>query len=158
MTDADPKTKLIVLLHGIDFGRRYYAFCDEHKGKSPDRAIARADYEQALAATGLSFSFDAREKFFGHRETAGELKLTLNVLIGHGDLELVLAIESPRGKTGGTFHGLAYQVQLLDQPEFQHSPKYPRIPFHSSQELQAAAQFAVGLYQQARALIIEERW
>lgn len=158
MTDADPRDRLVALLRGIDFGRRYYTFCDQHAGKSADKAITRADYERALTATGLTFRFDHREQFFGHRETVGELGLTFNVLIRHGDLELVLAIDGANGRTGGTFHGLAHQVQLLDDPEFQHSPKYPRVPFHTHDELETAARFAIDLYRDVRALVTEERW
>jgi len=146
------------ILGSIDFGARYYAYCDAHAGLSADPKLQRADYERVLNASGLPFKYYASERFFGHRDPRGAVTLALNAVISRKDLELVLAIIRPQGTLGGTFHGLSHRLLTEAQPDPVHTPKYPRLPFHSLTEFSAALDFGLGLYREALPLIVEQNW
>lgn len=147
------ESQLLDLLERIDFGRRYYAYCDAHAGKTAAPQLTHADHQHVLDESGLAFKYDAKERFFGHRDRHGAVTLVLNAII-RTDLELVLALKGPSETVGGTFHGLSYKLMRAEQPEFQHSPRYPRLPFHTRDELAAALTFGLTLYREACALIV----
>jgi hypothetical protein len=84
--------------------------------------------------------------------------LILNASFRDRVLELVLAIKTPSGTVGGPFHLLALQAALSKNPEFAHTPPYPRIPFGSRDELSEAVSFGFSLYREARDLILKEDW
>lgn len=152
------KSRLVRLLTRIDFGGRYYDFCDRHAGAHPDPRLSHADHEKAISATGLDFKYDKRERFFGHRESIKGTTLYLNISLAHPDVELILAFDTPVGRVGGTFQGLAAAAEALSRPGCQHQPPYPRLPFRTFDDLHDALQFGVGLYNEVRALIIAETW
>jgi hypothetical protein len=150
------ESQLLDCLRRIDFGRRYYAYCDANAGKTADPALTREDFQHALNASGVAFTYNASERFFGHRETHAEVTLALNAVISRTDLELVLAVIGPHETVGGTFHGLSYRLMRMADPSWQHSPRYPRLPFHTLPELSAALSFGLGLYREALPLILAD--
>lgn len=151
------EAKLVALLARIDFARRYYAFCDQHADRTPDRSLKRADCERLLKTTGLAFKYESRERFFSYREPGSTLDLVLNVALAHG-LELILTFRTPTGTLGGPFHVLAAEVAQLSEPGVAHDPPYPRLPYHDLEDLREALALGLDLYQEARAQIVAERW
>lgn len=151
--------RLVELLRDVNFGTRYYEYCDAHVLSEPGFSPALAAQERALANTGLAFKYDRRERFFGYREGKDNRSLRLNVTFGRHDIEFGLAFETKAGIVGAPFHLLAERVAQLEHGnEWEHSPRYPRVSFSDEQEFEQAVAFGIALYQDARTRILAEAW
>lgn len=138
------ESELLERLAELDFSERYYAYCDAHT--RADSEIPRAEQEQALAATGLDFRYDAREKFFAHREETEHGPLAFHLAFSRSSLEAIVAL-GPRGQVvGGPYHLLAAKLAPSSR-----DPAYPRLPFHDSATLAEAVAFATTLFRELRA-------
>lgn len=157
MDDKQLQAKFVGILDRIGFSTRYYEFYERRKGLKCG-PLGSEVYESVLRATGLEFKYDKRERFYGNREFIGACELILNASFRDGVLEFVLAIRTSSGTVGGPFHLLAFQVALLKNPDFVHTPAYPRLPFGSRDELSEVVSFGFELYREARDLILKEDW
>ena len=144
--------KLLELLAGMNFASRYYEYCDRYSNRGPMPSYGRRDLETALATTSLEFQYHSKERFFSHR--ANDEVVGLNVAFPHSKVELILTLATAAGDIGGTFAELAEQVALEQDPDFEHSPPYPLLPFSNEAELREAVQFGVSLFLDARQAIL----
>ena len=148
--------KLLTLLAGIEFDRRYFHFYEAHTSAwGKDLAgHGRALFESALQPSGLRFTYHTKENFFHHEETQGVLRLTLNVSFSPFAADFVLAIKTPTEVIGGPYAGLAYDVALWRDSTFRYSPRAPRLPFANLDELAAAITLGITLFTEAKAKLL----
>jgi hypothetical protein len=147
--------KLLDLLAGIDFGRRYYAYYERCRGRGKMPAYGREDLEAALATVPLGFTYQRREDFFRHQEVAGPgLTLALNVAFPASTAELILDVRTPTARLGDPYKLLAREIERRRDPAFSFSPPYPDLPFSNADELREVIAFGVGLYAEAREAIL----
>ena len=95
------QARLIELLDdpGLNFADRYYGYYDERRHKQPSVKYQPQEFAQILAATGIAFTYDRREHFFGHKETFRGLDFVLNLMFPYSrHLEVVFAVKMPFGE------------------------------------------------------------
>jgi hypothetical protein len=135
-------------LAGIDFGRRYFALCDVDAGEpepTPDPARQRA----VLLAAGFEPTYDRHEDFFACRlagpgpaspglEQGVGSEMVVNVVVRFAAVELTMALHTPAGWTGATFHVAAKDLMERSVPAWRHEPSYPLVPFGARRPFEAA--------------------
>jgi hypothetical protein len=149
--------KLIKLLAGMDFDKRYYGFYEAQRGqgKKGMSTLRLEDFQTALAKTSLDFSYQAKEKFFSHTETFDHCAVGLNVAFPYSSaVEFILSVKTRQGDLGDPFSSLAHDVGEFRDPDFHSEPEFPNLPFSSKAELHEAVQFGVSLFQDAKHAIL----
>lgn len=147
--------RLLQLLAGIDFGRRYYAYYESARARGKLAGYTDEDLQEALSATPLSFTYNRRERFYRHAEPpTGGLTVALNVAFRASAAEFILDLRTPAGRYGGPFKGLANRLERRRDPAFAPSPPYPDLPFSTAAELRDVLAFGTGLYVEAREAIL----
>ena len=147
--------RLIDLLAGIDFGRRYYAFYERARSRGKLPGYTREDLEAALATVPLGFTYHRREDFFRHAETLdGGLTLALNVAFPASQAEYILDFRTPAGRHGAPYKRLAREVERRRDSTFTFDPPYPDLPYSTLEELREVVAFGTELYVEAREEIL----
>lgn len=150
--------KLIEVLATVDFATRYYSFCDSQRAKVGETALTFKDFEAALRTMPLSVRYNSKEKFFLHEQADGPLHFSLRVAFTVSSIEMMLYLGIERAIVGGPFSVLAKQVAQLHNPNFNHSPAYPKLPFSDAEKLVDALQFGVSLFQDVKRAILSMDW
>src|SRR5262245_14471198 len=162
MTNQEsPSAKLIELLAGIDFDKRYYAYYEAHKDRENQSmtGATRETFEAALSPTQLNFKHSKKENFFSYEERHVHCTVGLNVAFPYSTVELILFVKTRNGYVGGPFPKLAREVGQLRDPNFAPSPPSPKLPFSSRSELEEAVRFGVSLFEDAkRAILTYDEW
>jgi hypothetical protein len=151
---AEHHAKLVELLAGIDFGKRYYAFYEQARQVGRMPGLTREDVQAVISGARLTFKYNKREDFFDHNERHDRLEVGLNVAVAYSTVELIFKLKTEVGHVGGPFPLLARQVERLSDPNFSYTPGSPKLPFSNLDELQAAVDFGVGLYEDARRTVL----
>ena len=146
------------LLAELEFGRRYYEFYDSRAGKKGESSLSLADFERALAETGLIFEYHKGDQFFSHEESYRSMDFELNVQLKFSMAEFIMGFDTPYGGVGGPFHSLAARSEALRRPGWKHDPLYPRLPFVTFEDLREVDAFAVGLYKEVRDVVVSRDW
>src|SRR5262245_13817096 len=130
-------TQLIDVLAGIEFDRRYYAYYDARRDRMRRSwvGVRRQDFEAALATTSLDFKYFKKGSFFSHEQRHKRCTIVLNIAFSSSNVELILHVKTERGHAGDPFPGLANDVGQRRDPNFSHTPPYPRLPFSNREEL-----------------------
>jgi hypothetical protein len=158
-TREDHERRLAELLNGIDFSGRYYAQCDAHPLTASPFVLSLEEQRRLVAGTGLEFDYDARERFFGHREQDPPHRIQLNIVFGERYVEPGLSFRTGAGVIGGPFHVLAHDAETLARgPGWEREPRYPRLRFVSTDEAERQFAFGIELFRDARPLILAEDW
>jgi hypothetical protein len=149
-------TQLIEALAGIDFDRRYYAYYDAHSDRMRRNwaRFRRQDFEAALATTSLDFKYFTKGSFFSHEQRHEHCTIVLNIAFSLSTVELILHVETERGHAGDPFPALANDVGQRRDPNFSHTPPYPRLPFSNREELLEAVQFGISLFLDSQRAIL----
>ena len=145
--------KLVELLAGIDFAGRYYAYyaAVRQRARMPD--VSQQELVEALAATSLDFKYNKKEKFFAHQEQTATCLVGLNIGFPISSAEFILNVKAAPGWLGGPYSVLARRIERLRDPDFEHDPYYPTLPFGNRDELRETVNFGVGLWQEAKQVI-----
>jgi hypothetical protein len=147
--------RLIDLLAGIDFGRRYYASYERGRNRTRWTDYTQDDLQAALATVPLDFTYHRREDFFRHAETLGAgLALALNVAFPASQAEYILDFRTPAGRHGAPYKRLAREVERRRDPTFTFDPPSPDLPFSSPDELREVVAFGTELYVEIREQIL----
>jgi len=146
--------KLIDLLSGIEFARRYYDFEKTSRERAGNWGMGRKDFEAALAATSLSFVYEAKERFFKHEQAHEHCAISLGVAFSASTIEMILYVKTKHGYIGGPFPLLARQVAQLRDPNFVYAPPFPKLTFSNVDGLHRAIQFGVSLFRDAKRSIL----
>jgi len=138
---------LLRLLDRLDFPRRYYAYCSAHQKRGPK--IPLSLQTPALAATGRTFRYDKREKFFAWRDSKAPkgCVLGLNVSLELAAVEWVLTFKTPEGHVGSTLPYLAMETKRLADPAYKHDPPYPVPSVENADELATVLDEGFAIYQ-----------
>lgn len=152
MDKKDYENKLITLLANMNFATHYYSTYETFKGKQPSTKFEVNDYLEAInAVSEMPFKYYKKEKFFGIREKWGELVVKFNIALYHNcAIEFILAVQTPAGFVGGPFPRLANLAAKLNQPDFSYTPRFPRLPFSTKEELRQVMQFGVEIYEETK--------
>jgi hypothetical protein len=152
-------TQLIEALAGIEFDGRYYAYYDAHSDRMRRNwaGVRRPDFEAALATTSLDFKYVKKGNFFSHEQRHERCTITLNIAFSSSNVELILLVKTERGHAGDPFPVLANEVGQRRDPNFSHTPPYPRLPFSNREELLEAVQFGVSLFLDSKRAILSSR-
>ena len=120
MEKNDYMNILISMLAEIDFANRYYKMYETLKDSKKSARFTLDDYREAIStATNMASTYNKKEKFFGIRDTWRHLPVKFNIALYYDSaIEFILAINTPAGGIGGTYHGLAHKTALLSQPDF----------------------------------------
>jgi hypothetical protein len=157
--DTHPdEAKFLKLLASVGFPDRYYAYCSEHAERGPD--IPLATQQAALAATGRTFRYDKKEKFFAWRDADGadDGELGLNVSLRDGRVEWILVFATAPGHLGDTFANMALNSKRLAHPAYKHSPPYPTPKVSSKAELDAVIEEGLALYDDLAKHLAARKW
>jgi hypothetical protein len=148
------RREFLELIAQIDFAERYYRYITSHRDASPGTAprVSRADVEDILVATGLDFEYVTREHAFLHHERTPHGQLTLGIKVDDS-VESVLSLKTKHGVVGGPFAVLARQVAQFRDESFTFTPRAPRLPFSTLDDLREAIRFTVELFHDATRVI-----
>lgn len=151
------QTRLLQTLVKIGFAEAYYACCDAHP-----RGISWEPTPEAVAAvlarTDLTFKYKKGERVFSTAETIGTVTVGLNLRVAQSTVEAVLLFKTVAGHLGSPFAGIARDVMLLSNPEFDRSPPYPR-PWYSDQAgIDAILPGLVTLFKRSKAELLLQPW
>ena len=141
----------------VDFDQRYYQFFEDHKNVEEilDINAARVITGNALKAVTQTAKYDTKEKFFRFQEEVPPYTISYTIAFGHGTkIELICTIRSAEGKAGGTAHGIARKVARLRDPNFEYSPRYPRLPYGNEDELNEAIKFSLSLFNDIKHVVV----
>jgi hypothetical protein len=138
-----------------DFGQRYYEFCEARTHRPPS-TLRRADFTDAIAATGLAFRYDRGEDFFQLVEPRGGVELRFHVIVRNSTVELGVYFVVARGLGGRTLHGLAHDLELARGVA--HTPRYPRARFSNREDLDEVLAFGVALYHELGDVVLAHDW
>lgn len=143
----EAEERLLMVAHGLDFARRYYAIVAATGDGQPCHELPRAEIEAALMNTGRTFKFHAKETFYAIREADSAGKLGLNLAFT-GSIEFILVVHSPAGHIGPTYQQLALNLAERYFPKLIPSPRYPRPWYRDSEELRRVLTEGLGLYEE----------
>ena len=154
--NPEQQTKLIAMLAELAFDRRYYRFYEEQKAAESTQmpGDGRSIQAQLLAETGLAFTYDSKEKFFGHQSEQSGGKSILNVIFRSSTAEFVVYFERQTDLCGGTYHGLARTIALQRDPNFAYQPRYPRLPYATEEQLRTVIRFGVDLFREMQPIFL----
>ena len=155
MSEQTPNSLFLELLNAIDFADRYYDFYEQSPVRKFGNVGTPGAVEMALSQAGLEgMSYDSRERGFSHSEKCGEAHFEFRLYFNECQLELGLIVKTPDWKYGGMFDGLAQAAKCQVQPGFTSDPPYPKIWISDTADLQAAVDFAVGLFAEVRDAVL----
>jgi hypothetical protein len=155
---AELRGELVRRLATVDFAGRYYAWYEQSPPPGDPPRLGQAAYEAALAELPLDFTYDRRERFFGASERFPGAETGLNVAFGPGRAELILKVTVAGERVGAPFTLLARQVAQLADPDFSYTPRAPKLYFADEAGLRATLRVAIGLYEDARRVVLDEPW
>jgi|GEM_PF-2375537 len=147
------KVKLLELLAGIDFPKKYYEYYKKVCNHNQPNDLDEEDYAAAFKNCLVDVSYNKKESFFTHKETIGTSKLNLKLAFHYSTLELILEFETKHGYIGGVFPGLAMDAAKLNDRKFSYSPSYPKFPFSNMEELEDAIKFSFSLFEEIKQAI-----
>lgn len=152
-------TKFTDLLFDMNFDQRYYAYFEAQRGIETDLSPTevRTITENALKEWGVEAKYDSKEKFFRFEEQVGEYKFVSTIAFSYfSKLELLFAVHTASESAGGALHWLARNIARQRTPNFEYSPRYPRIPFGNADGLNEAIQFSMALFGEFKQAIQNE--
>jgi hypothetical protein len=147
--------ELFYILSSVDFGNRYYGFYEAHFDvkSQPDVNFYQEFLETTLLATGLDFKYSEEEEVFEYVDKRDKLEINLKVTIQNSKAAFALVLKTGGRAVEWPFWGLAAEVELLRDPDFEYFPRNPRLPATDPDTLQETVNFGVVLYKQAREAI-----
>ncbi len=150
--------KLVALLTDIHFPERYYGYYEQGRHRSGMAKLDQAAIVKALEATGLSFRFSPREKFFYYRETHTDLEIGLHIAFSASSAEFILVLNVKGVPIGSPYPGLAHLVEATSNPDFAYTPAYPRLRFSNLQELQEVTVWSTSMFRTIRDAVLLCDW
>ena len=64
-------------------------------------------------------------------------EMVVNVVVRFAAVELTMALRTPAGWTGTTYHGAAKDLMEHSVPAWRHDPPYPLVPFGARRPFEA---------------------
>lgn len=138
--------ELVSALRKIDFDKRYYAFYEKIRNHTTRSGLSKRDWEGALATTGMTFRYQAKERFFVSEKRLGKCTAAFIVAFRHDEVELILDLKTAEARSGGPFSLLANSVGENRDPNFSPEPAFPTFPFSNREQLGEIVGFAMALY------------
>jgi hypothetical protein len=149
--------KLLKLLQKINFDQKYYQYYQSRSNSSEKSNLKLDVFETVLMQTSLDFKYNKKEKFFGHKETVANHDVVFNIAFTSSSVELILSIKADEScKVGGSFPALARKVARLNDPNFDYSPRFPKLPFSNLLELQDTVGFGISLFEEVKQKLLLE--
>jgi hypothetical protein len=148
---------LVVALREVNFDERYYGFYEQIRNRTTPSGLSKRDWDKALAETGLTFRYDAKERFYSTEKQFGNCIIKLIVAFRHDRVELILDVKTPNGRNGGPFAALANSVGLSRNPSFSPTPPFPALPFSNIEGLREIIGFAMTLYGDAERAVVSSK-
>ncbi|MEI6046780.1 MAG: hypothetical protein WCS37_20715 [Chloroflexota bacterium] len=160
--------ELFYLIAPSGFAGKYYHFYEAHSEVQRESGLAfdfdhqwivpperLADMlEETLLASGLDFKFSGAGDFFESLEKFEGLEIGLKVALHNSKIEFMLVLKTTDRRIEWPFWGLAAEIELLRDADFEYFPRNPKLPVSSPETLAEAVNFGVTLYNQVKGLIL----
>ncbi len=151
--------ELFFILAPTRFSSKYYGFYETHSQieVEPGVRFGLELLEEALLTSGLTFKYIGTEDFFETLEKWEGLEIGLKVALHNAKIKFVLVL-----KTGGRciewpFWGLAAEIELLRDSDFEYFPRNPKLPVSNPESLKETVNFGLTLYKQVREAILSHK-
>jgi hypothetical protein len=149
--------ELFYLIAPSGFAHKYYSFYEAHPEVEKELEVDQELLEKALLASGLDFRFIRASGFFESLEKYDDLEIGLSVAIHNSKLEFMLVLKTAERRIEWPFWGLAAEIELLRDADFEYFPRNPKLPVSSLDSLEETVNFGVTLYKQVKNLILSHR-
>jgi hypothetical protein len=152
----DLRQELFYLLAPSGFASKYYGFYEAHREMEKELGVSfdQELLQKTLLASGLDFKFIGTKDFFESLEKFEGLEIGLNVASHNSKIEFVLVLKTADRRIEWPFWGLAAEIELLRDSDFEYFPRNPKLPVSSSETLEDTINFGVTLYKQVKDLIL----
>jgi hypothetical protein len=148
------ESRLLELLHRLDFARRWYDLCAATLFGEYARTLPAMEVTAALESTGRAFRYNRKERFYATREVGMSGELGINLALRHGTAEFILVVRVPVGHIGGPFSALMREVEEGFGPTLPETPPYPQPKYQGAPELRQVLSAGFGLYAEMATAII----
>ncbi len=148
-------SQLLKLLASLKLDELYYSFYESHKHHedAKERNITHSQLRQVFAELEFPVVFDKTEKFYLHRES-DENTIELCTALLHGSyIEFVLSVDVAEDHIGGPVPMLARRVAQLRDPNFEYSPRSPKLPASNLESLRETLAFGISLFKSIKATL-----
>jgi hypothetical protein len=144
--------ELFDLLASLNFANKYYGYYETHFEIKSITSVSfdREFFEASLLASGLDFRFNEDEEVFEYVDKRNKLEINLKCTLKDCQVACVLVLKTRGRAVEWPFWGLAAEVELLRDPDFEYFPRNPKLPVSNLEDLQEAINFGVALYRQIR--------
>ncbi len=147
---SDPKinNKLMDLLTSMDFSNKYYQLYELVKSLPSSDEPPDLTPDQIVHSVFDTANHLETEDFYQIIHSFKSFDILLHLAVNNNRVEYGLYLMK-EGKfiAGGTFHKLSRELKRLDDPGFEHFPRYPRLPYYNGQSLENILQFGKNLFQ-----------